>query len=152
LAFTLKEPLSGPGVGIDDALRATACVTPALELCANRIQGPRTLADTVADNASGGGCVLGSRSVPPADVDLHWVAATLSRNRVIEESGVSASVMGNPAAAVAWLANALGAQGRELAPGDVVLSGAFARAVSVAAGDAIHANFGPLGAIDVKFG
>ena len=46
------------------------------------------------------------------DVDIRWVGATLSKNGIIEESGVSAAIMGHPAAGIAWLVNKLHAVGR----------------------------------------
>jgi len=85
------------------------------------------------------------------DVDLRWVAAVLSRNGVIEESGVSAAVLGHPAMGVAWLANKLAPFDTELEAGHVVLAGSFTRMVSVRAGDTIHADYGPLGSIAVHF-
>jgi 2-oxo-hept-3-ene-1,7-dioate hydratase len=70
---------------------------------------------------------------------------------VIEESGVSAAVMGHPAAGVAWLVNKLHAVGSKLEKGQIVLGGSFTRPVDVARGDVIHADYGPLGAIGVSF-
>jgi 2-oxo-hept-3-ene-1,7-dioate hydratase len=59
--------------------------------------------------------------------------------------------MGHPAAGIAWLANKLAAVGARLEKGQVLLGGSFTRPVSVAAGDVIHADYGPLGAIGVSF-
>ena len=85
------------------------------------------------------------------DVDIRWVGATLSKNGIIEESGVSAAVMGHPAAGIAWLVNKLAAVGAGLMKGQIVLGGSFTRPVDIAAGDVIHADYGPLGAIGVAF-
>ena len=51
---------------------------------------------------------------------------------VVEGSG--AAVLGHPATSVAWLVRALARHGEGLAAGEVVLSGALARAVDVGAG------------------
>jgi len=67
----------------------------------NRV--PRAITDTIADNAASGGMVVGGRTIRPMDVDIRWVGATLSKNGIIEESGVSAAIMGHPAAGIAWL-------------------------------------------------
>ncbi|MBU4612283.1 2-oxo-hepta-3-ene-1,7-dioic acid hydratase [Achromobacter sp. GG226] len=151
LAFVLGEPLRGPGVTLFDVLRATEYVVPALELIDGRSQYPRRLVDNISDNAACGGVILGGRPVRPMDVDLRWVAAVLSRNGVIEESGVSAAVLGHPAMGVAWLANKLAPFDTALEAGHVVLAGSFTRMVSVQAGDTIHADYGPLGSIAVHF-
>jgi 2-oxo-hept-3-ene-1,7-dioate hydratase len=54
-------------------------------------------------------------------------------------------------AGIAWLVNKLTAVDACLEPGQIVLAGSFTRPVSVAPGDVIHADYGPLGAIGVSF-
>jgi 2-oxo-hept-3-ene-1,7-dioate hydratase len=52
---------------------------------------------------------------------------------------------------MAWLVNKLALHGGGLKAGQLVLSGSFTRPVSVTAGDVIHADYGPLGAVGVRF-
>ncbi len=151
LAFVLGKPLKGPDVRVHDVLRATEYVTPALELIDYRTEVPRKITDTIADNAAAAAIVLGGRPVRPMDVDIRWVGATLSKNGIIEESGVSAAVMGHPAAGIAWLCNKLALQGVGLEAGHIVLAGSFTRTVAVAAGDVFYADYGPLGSMGVAF-
>jgi 2-oxo-hept-3-ene-1,7-dioate hydratase len=151
LAFIMGQDLQGAGCQVADVMRATEFVTPALELIAYRTQVPRAIVDTIADNAAAGAMVTGGRLVRPFDLDVRWVGATLSKNGAIEESGVSAAVMGHPAAGIAWLVNKLALHGAGLKKGDIVLGGSFTRPVSVAAGDVITADYGPLGSLGVRF-
>ncbi len=151
LAFVLGADLEGPRCEVHDVLRATEFVTPALEIIDYRTQVPRAIVDTIADNAAFGAIVLGGRPVRPFDVDVRWVGATLSQNGVIEESGVSAAVMGHPAAGVAWLVRKLHAVGARLECGHIVLAGSFTRPVDIAPGDVVCADFGPLGSVGVSF-
>lgn len=151
LAFVMGADLEGPGCRIHDVLRATEVVTPALEIIDYRTEVPRAIVDTIADNAAFGAIVLGGRPVRPFDVDIRWVGATLSKNGIIEESGVSAAIMGHPAAGIAWLVNKLHAVGSGLKKGQIVLGGSFTRPVDVEAGCVIQADFGPLGGIGVSF-
>ncbi len=151
LAFVMGQDLQGAGCQVADVMRATEFVTPALELIAYRTQVPRAIVDTIADNAAAGAMVTGGRLVRPFDLDVRWVGATLSKNGAIEESGVSAAVMGHPAAGIAWLVNKLALHGAGLKKGDIVLGGSFTRPVSVAAGDVITADYGPLGSLGVRF-
>ena len=151
LAFIMADDLEGSNVQIYDVLRATEFVVPALEIIDYRTQVPRAIVDTIADNAAFGAIVVGGRPVRPMDVDIRWVGATLSKNATIEESGVSAAVMGHPAAGVAWLVNKLHLVGAKLEKGQIVLTGSFTRPVDIASGDVIHADYGPLGAIAVSF-
>lgn len=151
LAFVMGETLEGPVARVHDVMRATEFIVPALEIIDYRTEVPRHITDTVADNAAAAAMVVGGRTIRPMDVDIRWVGATLSKNGIIEESGVSAAVMGHPAAGIAWLVNKLHPLGGRLEKGEIVLAGSFTRPVSVAAGDVIHADYGPLGAIGVSF-
>ena len=151
LAFIMGAHLDGPGTGIHDVLRATEFISPALEIIDYRTEVPRAIADTIADNAAFGAIVLGGRVIRPFDTDIRWIGATLSRNGIIEESGISAAIMGHPAAGVAWLANKLHGVGGRIEKGQIVLCGSFTRPVDIAPGDVIHADYGTLGAIGVSF-
>jgi 2-oxo-hept-3-ene-1,7-dioate hydratase len=151
LVFVLGKPLKGPGVGLLDVLRATEYVVPAIEIIDARVQNPRKIFDTVADNGAAAGLVLGGRPVGPMEVDLRWVSVLLYRNADIEESGVAAGVLGHPAVAIAWLANKVAPFGTVLEPGRVMLSGSFTRPVWAQKGDTLRADFGPLGSISVQF-
>ena len=151
LAFIMGEDLQGPGCTVADVMRATEFITPAMELIAYRTLVPRVIVDTIADNAAAGAIVTGGRLVRPFDVDIRWIGATLSKNGIIEESGVSAAVMGHPAAGMAWLVNKLALHGSGLKRGQIVLAGSFTRPVSVAAGDVIQADFGALGSLGLRF-
>lgn len=151
LAFILGQDLAGPDCQIHDVLRATEQVVPALEIIDYRTETPRAIVDTIADNAASGGVVVGGRPIRPFDLDIRWIGATLTKNGIIEESGVSAAIMGHPAAGLAWLANKLHDQGEYLKAGQFVLAGAFTRPVDISSGDVITADYGLLGAISVSF-
>jgi 2-oxo-hept-3-ene-1,7-dioate hydratase len=136
-------------VTLFDVLNATDYVIPALELIDGRTQYPRKIVDNIADNAAAAGVIVGGRPVRPLDIDLRWVGALLYRNGVIEETGVSAGVLGHPAMGIVWLANTVGALGTTLEPGHFLLAGSFTRTVALRKGDTIHADYGPLGGISV---
>ena len=63
----------------------------------------------------------------------------------------SAVLDGHPADGVAWLANVIGAYGRTLHAGEVVLSGALMRAVPAEQGDLFEARFPELGVALCRF-
>ena len=151
LAFVLGKPLKGPNVGLLDVLRATEYVVPAIEIIDARVQNPRKIYDTVADNGAAAGFILGGRPVKPMDIDLRWVGAIFYRNSEIEETGLAAGVLGNPALGIAWLANKVAPFGTVLEPGHIMLSGSFTRPVWADKGDTLHADFGPLGGVAVQF-
>ena len=92
LAFVMGKALKGPGVTLTDVLRATEYVVPALEIVDARIQDPRKIFDTVADNGAAAAIVMGGRPVRPMDVDLRWVGGIMYVNSEIEETGLAAGV------------------------------------------------------------
>jgi 2-keto-4-pentenoate hydratase len=63
MAFVLGHPLAGGGITVGDVLRATEFVLPSIELIDSRIADWKVrLEDTVADNGSAAGVVLGGRA------------------------------------------------------------------------------------------
>lgn len=152
LAFVLRNPLEGPDCTLVDALAATDYVTPALEVLNSHIElDGRTIVDTISDNAAYGAMVLGTEQKRPDDVDLRWVPAVLSRNGSIEETGVAAGVLGNPAAGLAWLANKLHQHGARLEAGEIILTGSFTRPLWVSRGDEILCDYGVMGTVRCRF-
>jgi 2-oxopent-4-enoate hydratase len=152
LAFVLKSDLSGGRITVQDVIRATAYVVPAIEIIDSRIVDWRIqLADTIADNASSGCFALGDVATSIQQVDLARIGGILRKNGQVVQTGAGAAVLGHPAAAVAWLANTLHSLGTTIRRGDVVLSGAISAAVTVAPGDRVSVSFGRLGRVDVTF-
>ncbi len=152
LAFVMGQDLAGPGVGIADVLRAAAAVVPSFEVIDSRVQDWKIkIQDTVADNGSSAALVLGSRLTPVDAVNLKYVGLVLEQNGRILETAAGAAILGHPAQAVAWLANALGRMGVPLKKGEVVLSGSFTKAFPVQAGDVFRATFGELGSVKIAF-
>jgi 2-keto-4-pentenoate hydratase len=152
IAFVLKRPLSGPGVTTAEAVAAVDFVLPALEIIDSRIADWRiTLADTIADNASSGGVVLGTRPIRLESVDLALTGCLLHRNGDLVQTGAGGAVLGSPLNALVWLANTLGEQGVALEPGHVVLPGSITMAIPVAPGDIVTATFAGIGTVTARF-
>jgi 2-keto-4-pentenoate hydratase len=152
VAFVLEEALEGPGITVPDVLRSTAFVLPAIEVIDSRVRDWKiTLPDTIADNASSARVVLGGKPTLLSAVDVRLLGGILRRRGEIVETGAAGAVLGNPATAVAWLANKLADFGGTLEAGHIVMPGACARAVDVEAGDSIRAEFDQLGGVEVRF-
>lgn len=152
IAFVLARDLDGAGVTAADVIRATDHVLAAIEIIDSRIADWQlTILDTVADNASSGGLVLGTRPRRIDEIDLSTTGAVLTHNGVVVETGAGAAVMSNPINAVVWLVRRLAAAGQGLAAGQVVLSGSFTAAAAVGPGDHADCAFGGLGSVSVRF-
>jgi 2-keto-4-pentenoate hydratase len=150
IGFVLAAPLAGPGVTAQDVRDATAGVLPVFELIDSRIRDWRiTLVDTVADNASCLGAVLGDQVALVDAGPLPEAQMTLSRDGGVLMTGDGSAVLGDPAEAVAWLANELGRRGDVLPAGEPVLSGSFTAALDATPGRYV-ADFGArLGAVAI---
>ncbi|MCF6388336.1 fumarylacetoacetate hydrolase family protein [Mycobacterium sp. MBM] len=152
VAFLLRHTLRGPGVTAAHVYAATEAVAVALEIVDSRIADWKlTLADTVADNASSGAVVLGEWVGYTRQLNLPRARAVLQLNGAEIDSGSGDAVMGDPAAAVAWLANALAEFGTELSAGQFVMSGSFTSAAFVRSGDTAGASIGGLGTVSLQF-
>jgi len=152
LAFCLKESLCGPGITIADVYHATDWVVPAIEIVDSRIKDWKiTLCDTIADNGSSAKFVLGSHLTPIEKVDMRLTGMTLEKNGELINSGTCAEVLGNPAAAVAWLANKLSSFGIVLKAGTIVLAGALTAAHPATKDDSFTVSFHGMGSVAVKF-
>ena len=152
VAFLLRAPLQGPGVTVEDVLAATEAVAPALEIVDSRIADWRiTLADTIADNASSGAVVVGRLGADRAGPPLPETTAALVVNDETVATGQGTAVLGDPAHAVAWLANAIARYGDVIEAGQFVMSGSYTTASFVVAGDRASATVSGLGAVHVSF-
>ena len=152
VAFILGDALPGQNCTEDDVLRATEWVAPSIELIDSRILDWKIgIVDTIADNASSAGYILGPERVSPQDIDLLTIDARLIKNGEQVAQGRSDAVLGNPVTAVAWLARKVASFGVSLEAGHVILPGSVHRAIDAAAGDEFRAEFDGLGAVELSF-
>ncbi len=154
IAFVMKSALSGD-VTRDQVLAATDFVAPALEILDTRIVRAangqtRTIIDTISDNAANAGIVMGIHRHDPRG-DLRWVGAIVKRDGVVEETGLGAGVLDDPATGIIWLSRRMQQYGQAIEPGQIILSGSFIRAVECPPGARIDADFGPFGHLTCTF-
>ncbi|MFD6155982.1 2-keto-4-pentenoate hydratase [Nocardia sp. NPDC060256] len=152
VGFVLGADLPGADCTEADVLAATVAFAPAIELIDSRIKDWKIgLTDTISDNASSAGFVLGPERVAPKDIDVKAIDAVLTRNDEVVAEGRSDAVLGDPVIAVAWLARKVASFGVRLKAGDIVLPGSCTRAIDARPGDKFHAEFAGLGAVRLQF-
>lgn len=152
VGFVLNADLPGAGCTEDDVLAATEALVPSIELIDTRITDWKIeLCDTIADNASSAGFVLGQARVSPRDIDVKGIDAVLRCNGEVVAQGRTDAVLGNPVTAVAWLARKVDGFGVRLRKGDVVLPGSCTKAIDAHPGDDFVADFAGLGSVRLSF-
>ncbi|MEV6224871.1 2-keto-4-pentenoate hydratase [Nocardia fluminea] len=152
VGFVLGADLPGEDCTEADVLAATVAYAPSIELIDSRINDWKIgLTDTIADNASSAGWVLGKERVAPGDIDIKGIDAVLTRNGEVIAEGRSDAVLGDPVIAVAWLARKVASFGVRLKAGDIVLPGSCTRAIDARPGDDFHAEFSGLGSVRLRF-
>ena len=155
------------GVGSPDfgALFASMAVGHGEEIAASRLMQPKVEAEialvlerdlnhschTVADNASSGLFVLGSRPVKLSKFDLINCGMVMERRGDQVSLGLGAACLGNPLNAAVWLANMMVRVGSPLRAGDVLMTGALGPMVAVQPGDVFSAQIEGLGAVSAVF-
>lgn len=156
IAFLLGEDVVGPGVTAADILAATQSVMASLE-----INDPRTREwkiesrEAIADNGINARFVLGEQRLSVEGLHLPDTRVVLRKNGKESTSATGDAVLGDPAEAVAWLANKLAEHNQSLNEGEIVLPGSITPIypVGTTEGEEVHfdAQFDALGSASVRF-
>lgn len=152
IAFVMERTVDDPHLPMAELIRSIAYAVPALEIVDTAIADWNIrLVDTVADNASGGGFLLGLGARRVTDLDLRLAGGILSCNGTVVSSGVGADCMGHPLNATLWLARNMAKLGRPLVEGEIVMSGALGPMVPVTSGQVFTAEIAGFSPMQVAF-
>lgn len=152
VAFVLSEDLADGPLDAAQVRDAIEYGVAAIEICGSRIAGwDISFGDTVADNASSGAYVLGSdrrtlAEFEPVEVEMH-----MSVTGADDSTGTGAASLGDPIAAVVWLARQARELGEPLRAGQVILSGALGPMRAVEPGADVHVTITGLGTVSAHF-
>lgn len=145
LCMRLGRDLNG-AVTQDAARVAVEFVYPSLEIIETRGPFTEQIALAMADNAQQKTVVLGAPvQLPDA---LETVEATVEINGTVAATGLGSAVLGNPLNSLVWLAGKLGAYGRSLKAGEIIMTGSFTRQFPINPGDRIRTTFAGIGAVE----
>lgn len=152
IALVLEHDLCHERHTVADLIRATAFALPAIEVVGSRIaQWDIQLVDTIADNASSGLFVLGTRPVQLSRLDLVRCGMRMTLGAEPVSVGAGAACMGNPLNAAVWLADTLARLGTPLRAGDILLTGALGPMVAARPGNVFTAHIQGLGSVTAAF-
>ena len=152
VALVLHEDLMGEQITLLDLIDATAYALPAIEVVGSRIaKWDINILDTIADNASSGMIVLGTRPVMLDDVDLRTCGMVMENKGEQVSVGAGVACLGNPLNAAVWLARKMVDVGMPLQAGDVIMTGALGPMAPIGPGEVIEARINGLGSVRAAF-
>ena len=82
---------------------------------------------------------------------MRTIGVVLEKNGQVMEVGASAAVLGNPATAIAMLANQLAERDESIPAGSIILSGAITAAIPVESGDNVTLRAHGMGSVSMRF-
>lgn len=103
----------------------------------------------VAANAAQEAWIHGTPTRAGASEEIESIVVRGYADGQLEAEGSSAAVLGHPLNAVAWLANMLLEQGKQLRRGDYVTTGVCTQLFFAEAGQSVSADFGRLGSVSL---
>jgi 2-oxo-3-hexenedioate decarboxylase len=152
ICIVTKAALRGPGCHVGAVMAAIDFVIPGVEIIDSRYRDFKfDLKSVIADNTSASRFVVGGRARNVKELDLRTLGVVMEKNGEIVAMAAGAAVMGHPAAAVAALANHLGARGQEIPAGSFIMTGGVTEAIAVQAGDSVNVRFQDLGSVGMRF-
>ena len=153
VAFVLGRDLAMESPCLVDAMRAVEFALPALEIVGSRIRDWNIrLVDTVADNASSCGYVVGGTPRKLSDLNLRDCVMQMTRDGEPVSEGRGSACLGHPLNAVVWLARVMARNGTPLRAGHLVLSGALGPMAPVTGQHTFEAQIEGLGKVSATFG
>lgn len=152
VAFFLGKDVKQGPVNVEKVMDATDFVSVAIEIIDSRIADWKIkVTDTVADNASSAGFVLGEKKLPLSKLDLSMAGMKLSIDGEVQSTGMGQACLGHPIQAVIWLMNTFLSLGEPLRAGDIILSGAYGPVVPIRAGQLCEVEISGLGKVRGQF-
>lgn len=146
IAFVLGEDVAPPASRLD-VLSATRFVVPVIEIVDSRVEEwGFTAPAAIADNALAARLLPGDRTAATT-TEFTLEAVEVSINGSRRATGTGAAVLGHPADAVAWLADALADRGDSLRAGEIVTTGSLTEPIPVDVGETVVARFSSLGTV-----
>ena len=153
IALVLDDDLVDEQLTLVDLIDSVAYALPAIEVVGSRIANwDITILDTIADNASSGLYVLGTKPVGLHEIDLRMCGMVMENKGDQVSIGAGAAGLGNPLNAALWLARKMVDVGMPLMAGDTIMTGALGPMAPVTPGDVIEVRISGLGSVRAVFG
>jgi 2-keto-4-pentenoate hydratase len=152
--MAIDAPASAGPYTQANILPLIGAVMPAIEVVDNRyadlanLMGPGRIADDFLQHA----CVLGKEITDYRSIDFTMITGRSIHNGKEIASGPGTAVMGNPIAALAWIANKLISLGTNLKSGDIVMTGSVHAPQFLQGGGEVEVGFDEMSMVKASFG
>jgi 2-keto-4-pentenoate hydratase len=149
LCVRLGRGLEGE-VTLQQVRAAVDVIYPSFEIIETRGDFVQQMPLALADNAQQRSVVVGAPVHLASTMALERVSARVELNGQEVATGLGSAVLGSPLNAIAWLAGKLGQYGRQLRPGEIIMTGSFVRQFPLGPGDRAIAEFSGIGRVEVN--
>jgi 2-keto-4-pentenoate hydratase len=137
----------------EEVAAAVEGVLPGIEIVDSRFDSWTTVGapSLIADNACNAAWVKGALLRDWRDIDLAAQTVRVFVNGNLLREGSGSAVLGHPLNALVWLANSLSDRGLGLKAGQYITTGVTTEVYMAERGDAIEADFGMVGKVELSF-
>ena len=152
IGVVMGNALRGPNATMEHAADAVKSVIALAEILDGRIAGQpgdRTLQDGAADNGLHGGIIYGPKYVSAQEFDFEHEGVIVRIDDELFASACGVEALGNPLNVVAWLANALARQGKELRAGEIISTGSLTKIIEAKPGQIVEMSWANLGMLKI---
>lgn len=148
IGFQLTKRVTQPILGVGDLKKRVKAVYPLIELPDLGFQNMSALrgSDIIANNVAARHYILGP-AVAPGVIDLNSLSVQLYRDGELLLQGLGSDAMGDQWQALMWLINQSLANGWQIEPGQILITGALGRMLPAQSGQ-YSARFSELGVIE----
>lgn len=150
IGVVMGRNLKGPNATAEQAAEAVESVIALGEILDGRIAGQpadRTIMDGAADNGLHGGIIYGPKYVSAQGFDFEHEGVVVHIDGKLFASACGVEALGSPLNVVAWLANALARQGRELEAGQLISTGSLTKIIKAEPGQTVEMSWANLGVL-----
>ena len=152
IAFVLSRDIDKSPIDAVEVISSISHAVVALELLGSRIKNwDISIADTIADNASGSHWVIGNEPKSLEKIDLVNCKMVMKKNGNVVSEGRGSNSLGSPINSALWLIRTLLNLNIPMKAGDFILSGSLGEVVDAKAGDKFSLTISGLGRTSVNF-
>ncbi len=154
LAVRLARDLPPAPCSAAEAAKAVLELMAAIEVVENRYQDLRAFGtpSLIADQVFHAAAVLGPPELYPQDIDTKALAGRITVDREVRGDGVGADLLGDPMAALAWLAgSSVAAAFGGLKRGQVVMLGSVTPPIWLDKPGSVRVEFTGLEPVELRF-